>query len=109
MATSLQVLLNERAAGLCGRDRERALLRALVEAERPPIVFVHGLAGVGKSALLDAFAQDAPRGGACVLRLDCGAIEPTARGLLDGLGDALEQPLPDVAAAAAALAAVPRR
>jgi len=41
---------------------------------------VHGLVGVGKSALLEASAEAARGLGATVVQIDCRSIEPTARG-----------------------------
>src|SRR5215813_10924293 len=84
MSRTLQTLLDERASALIGRDRERALLLD----PGAPIVFVHGIAGVGKSALLRAFAGDARARGATVLVLDARAIEPTERGFHTALGGA---------------------
>ena len=60
--------------------RERAVLLELVEQDRPLVVAVHGIAGIGKSALLAAFAEDARARGAAVVILDCATIEPTERG-----------------------------
>jgi hypothetical protein len=84
MSRTIQTLLDERASSLVGRDRERDLLLD----PGAPIVFVHGIAGVGKSALVRAFAHDARARGADVLVLDCRAIEPTERGFRTALGDA---------------------
>jgi GTPase SAR1 family protein len=53
------------------------------------VVFIHGIGGVGKSTLVEAFAGDARGRGAIVLRFDCGAIEPTARGFLDAISAAI--------------------
>ena len=56
MGSTLGALLDRQAARLVGRDRERAALLRLVSDDVPVAVFVYGLAGVGKSALLAAFA-----------------------------------------------------
>src|SRR4051794_7683672 len=106
---TLRTLLDARAAELPGRDRERAALAALAQDERPLVAIVHGIAGVGKSALLRAAAHDARQCGATALLLDGRAIEPTHHGFLSALGGALGTPLDSVDAAAAALAAVPER
>ena len=68
------------------------MLLELVEQNRPLVVAVHGIAGIGKSALLAAFAQDARCRGAAVVRLDCGGFEPTERGFLAALDRAVGAP-----------------
>ncbi len=88
MTVTVRQLIEERAAGLVGREDERAVLHGLLEADGPLIVFVHGLAGVGKSTLVQAFANEARDRGATVLHLDCRAIEPTERGFRSALADA---------------------
>ena len=64
-STSLGELARGRSASLLvGREEEkRRLLRAL-DAEGPLLLFVHGIAGIGKSTLLSAFAQEARSAGA---------------------------------------------
>ena len=73
---------------MVGREDEWAVLQGLLEADGPLVVFVHGIAGVGKSTLVEAFAVEARDRGATVLHLDCRSIEPTERGFLAALGDA---------------------
>ena len=103
MTVTVRQLIEERAAGLVGREDERAVLHGLLEADGPVIVFVHGLAGVGKSTLVQAFANEARDRGATVLHLDCRAIEPTERGFLSALGDATGAASPSPAEAASRL------
>src|SRR3712207_6548999 len=67
-----------------GRERELARLTDAVRAGG--VTYVHGLPGIGKSALLGAFADDARTGGTHVIALDCRAVEPTERGFLHGAG-----------------------
>jgi DNA-binding response OmpR family regulator len=76
----------------------------LVERDMPLVAFVHGIAGVGKSTLLQAAAVDARARGTRVVALDGRAFEPTERGLLTSLGSALGAPLATVAEVTAALA-----
>ena len=73
------------------------------------MAIVHGIAGVGKSALLRAAAHDARQRGATAVLLDGRAIEPTEHGFLIALGAALGEQLHSVDEAAAALAALPGR
>ena len=68
------------AVTVLGREPELAALRTILLDDGPRVLFVHGMGGVGKSALVEAFAADARAGGARVVKIDGGAIEPTARG-----------------------------
>ncbi|MBF4766196.1 winged helix-turn-helix domain-containing protein [Nocardioides agariphilus] len=65
------------AVTLKGRERELASLERVLDANGPRVAFVYGVAGIGKSALLDAFATAAQASGTQVLRIDCAAIDPT--------------------------------
>ncbi len=89
MSRTLRELVEERSAEIVGRAAEKAALLGTLEEGGQLVVFVHGIAGVGKSTLLDAFAGEARRRGATVVRIDCRSIEPTERGFLDGLGGAV--------------------
>ena len=63
--------------------------------EGPLVVFIHGIGGVGKSALVEAFTAEARARGAIVLRLDSGTIEPTPRGFLAAISSATGGDLDD--------------
>ena len=90
-------LLSERAlAHFTGREREVDTLLGLFETGGPLVVHVHGVAGIGKSSLLEAFAGRARAQGIRVVRIDCRTVEPTARGLLAELSDALGESLANV-------------
>ncbi|BEP16377.1 ATP-binding protein [Acidothermaceae bacterium B102] len=114
MSGTLRTVLGARAADVVGRQAERAVLLELAERDRPLVVAVHGIAGIGKSALLAAFAEDARAHGIAVVSMDCGGIEPTERGFLAALDRTIgalrpekargTQPMATVAEAAAALA-----
>src|SRR3954469_8685175 len=86
---TFRTLLEARAAELPGRDRERAALAAMAEDERPLVAIVHGIAGVGKSALLRAAVHDLRQRGGTAVLLDGRAIEPTEQGFLHALGTGL--------------------
>jgi hypothetical protein len=90
-------ILAERAfAHFAGREREMDTLLGLFEKGGPLVVHVHGVAGIGKSSLLEAFARRTRAQGIRVIRIDCRNVEPTARGLLTELSDALGEPLSSV-------------
>ena len=92
MATRIADLSRRRGTGrLVGRDEQLAALTALLEPDPPALIaFVHGIAGIGKTALLNAFTLEAEERGARVVELDCRTIEPTERGFLQALGDELD-------------------
>ncbi|MEP6787358.1 MAG: winged helix-turn-helix domain-containing protein [Acidobacteriota bacterium] len=71
-----------------GRSIEISELLRLLDSATP-VMFVHGLAGIGKSMLLDVFATRAREDGAFVALLDCRTIEPTERGLLYEISTAI--------------------
>ncbi|MBJ7520545.1 MAG: winged helix-turn-helix transcriptional regulator [Solirubrobacteraceae bacterium] len=105
---TLQQILDEQAGALVGRDHELAQLMALVTGERPLVAAVDGIAGVGKSTLVRAFAGRARAAGAAVVQLDGAAIEPTERGWLAALGDVMGEPLASLDAATHLLASATR-
>src|SRR5437588_535932 len=74
---------------MIGRAEEQAALLKCLEPDGPRVIHLHGVAGVGKSTLLEAFASAARRSGATTVPLDCRAIEPTEAGLLRELVSAI--------------------
>lgn len=101
MTHRMKDLLTQRAAAnFVGRSKELATLLCVLERESPVVVHVHGIGGIGKSSLLEAFAERARERNATVVRLDCRSIEPTARGFLHELGAAIggETDTPETAA-----------
>jgi hypothetical protein len=76
---------------LFGRERELGAFRqALAGRSAPFSVFhVHGLGGIGKSALLDACASQAAQAGVLAVRLDGRHIEPSPDGFLLAVREAL--------------------
>jgi len=72
-----------------GRETEMAALERILDDHGPLVAFVHGLAGMGKSALLMAFALRARERGMSVIRIDGGVVEPTERGVLTAIARAL--------------------
>ena len=96
--------IDSQGAGFVGRHSERAFLLSVLGAEGPLVVFIHGIGGVGKSALVEAFTAEARGRGAIVLLLDSGTIEPTPRGFLSAISSATGGDLTTAAEAAARLA-----
>lgn len=79
----LKDLLDHRlAVDFIGRSEELEFLLQTLDQDGPLVVYLHGIAGVGKSTLLEVFARHARTAGATVIRLDCQAIEPTEGRLL---------------------------
>jgi hypothetical protein len=111
VAPRLGALLEQRAAqGLIGRDRELAILRRMTDREHETLLLqLHGLAGAGKTAVLDAFLAGERSRGAIVVHLDCRAVEPTERGFLHELSSAIGIPPSDVAGVTGRLGIVGER
>jgi AAA ATPase domain len=65
-----------------GRDGELDLFRAALGARQPPftVLYVHGPGGVGKTALLRAFAAAARTAGVVTVPLDARHVEPSPPG-----------------------------
>jgi predicted ATPase len=94
MMRKLGDIVSERAlAAFAGREREVKALLELFEKGGPLALYVHGVAGIGKSSLLEVFAARVRASGGRVLRIDCRAVEPTVHGLLTELSDSLGEPL----------------
>lgn len=72
-----------------GRNRELATLETLLGSHGPRVMHLHGIAGIGKSRLLEVFAQRARAQQARLIQLDCRALEPTTTGFLHALGKAV--------------------
>jgi len=61
----------------------------LIRDDGPRLLYVHGIAGIGKTTLLSSFATTARTSGGSVVGLDCRSIEPTERGFLHSLSQAI--------------------
>jgi hypothetical protein len=69
-----------------GRKQEMATLLESLSDGGPAVVYVHGIAGIGKSRLIAAFAERARSRDAVAIVLDCHSVEPTEYGFLRALG-----------------------
>jgi hypothetical protein len=85
MTQTLGALLAQQAGAITGRDGERAQLRRLLEPGGPVVAYVHGLAGVGKTTLLHAFAADARAAGFATVEIDGHVDYPTQGTLLSAV------------------------
>jgi hypothetical protein len=82
-------LILQATRNFVGRTQEIAHLHHLLIEQGTPVVFVHGIGGIGKSSLLEAFAAQAQTLGAVVIKLDCRAIKPSTEGFLRDLSSAI--------------------
>jgi len=80
-----KALVNRSTEEIVGRTAEIEVLLSSLESTAPSIWYVHGIAGIGKSTLLRAFASAAGRKGSSVIWLDGRSIEPTTAGFLASL------------------------
>lgn len=72
-----------------GRNAELEALQTLLDPQGPGVMHVHGIAGIGKSRLLDVFAGLARAEETTIVKLDCRTMEPTREGFLEELGAAV--------------------
>ena len=94
MARTISDRLSAAAArSFVGRREELELLGGAIAAREPPflVAFVQGPGGIGKSRLLQALLG-ATDPAARALLLDCREVEPTPRGLLGAVAEALGSP-----------------
>ena len=108
MPLTVRERLEGQVSGFVGRETERHFLHRLLADDDVVVVFVHGIGGVGKSSLLEAFSREVRALGAIVLCLDGRTIEPTVRGFLGALSEATGYELTgieDVAARVSGLSA----
>lgn len=78
---------------LClGRDPLLAELDHWLDAPAAMVWLVHGIGGIGKSRLAQAFAARAAARGHRVVFIDGQSVEPSPRGVLEALAEALDVP-----------------
>jgi predicted Ser/Thr protein kinase len=89
-ASRVEDLVAEQAnRTFAGRRRELSLLLETLGDTGPTVVYLHGIAGIGKSRLISAFAERARGHNTVVMVLDCRAVEPTEHGFLRALASRL--------------------
>jgi hypothetical protein len=88
---------------LVGRGASLAtILRSIDDGSDVRVVFIHGIAGIGKSTVLAACLDEA-RASHTVITLDGRSVEPTETGFVDALGRAISQPGEDLETVVATL------
>jgi len=75
-------------SGSSGRSAELSLLRQLATPGGPVAAYVHGPAGIGKTALLAALAANLDDDGIRNVRIQAGANEPNPAAIVMALGKA---------------------
>ena len=74
------IAVREARRSFVGREGELATLMEVSGGEAARVLYLHGIAGIGKSALLAVFLERLRATGASVVYLDCRTVEPTERG-----------------------------
>ena len=92
-----------------GRSKELALLLETLSDGGPAVIYLHGIAGIGKSRLISAFAERARNQNASVVCFDCRSVEPTEHGFLRALGARLGRYFSTLEDAVKALGAIGSR
>jgi hypothetical protein len=105
-ATIADLIRRGRRAALAGRDAELCLLRRVTAPGGPVVAYVHGPAGIGKTALISALDVSLEDEGIRRLHIAAGAVEPTPTAILTALGRALDHEARTIAEVAAALEGV---
>lgn len=109
-AMRLGDLLAEQASRtFAGRKNELALLLEMLGNSGPAIIYLHGIAGIGKSRLVSAFAERAGAQNASVIVFDCHAVEPTPDGFLRAIAGRLGRNLASLEDIVSALGALGSR
>lgn len=105
MATVAARLRAARERSFVGRERELELFRSALRERPPPfaVLHVHGPGGVGKTTLLERFADEADAAGRRRVVLDARALGGSPAAFLDALAEAAGAP--DAASALEALGA----
>lgn len=110
MADHLKDLLVERVGQeFVGRIEIRARLMRLLNDTTPLVLHIYGIAGIGKSSLLDIFTIQVREAGAVVIRLDCRILEPSRRGFLAALAAAIGEKSLTIGGVAKRLASISGR
>jgi hypothetical protein len=88
-ATIADLIRQGRRNTLAGRDAELRLLRQVTTPGGPVVAYVHGPAGIGKTALVSAFDACLEDERVRRLHIAAGAVEPTPTAILTAFGRVL--------------------
>jgi hypothetical protein len=82
------LLASRRRRRFVGRTSEVELFRVALESPEPQflLLYIHGPPGIGKTSLLDVYAEVAVEAGASVVRLDGRDLVPSPQAVLQALG-----------------------
>jgi AAA ATPase domain len=82
------LLASRRRRRFVGRTSEVELFRVALESSEPQflLLYIHGPPGIGKTSLLDVYAEIATEAGASVVRLDGRDLVPSPQAVLQALG-----------------------
>jgi hypothetical protein len=105
-ATIADLIRQGRRTTLAGRDVELRLLRQVTAPAGPVVVYVHGPAGIGKTALISALDACLEDERVRRLHIAAGAVEPTPTAILSAFGGVLGHETRTVAELAAALGSI---
>ena len=105
-ATIADLIRQGRRNTLAGRDAELRLLRQVTAPGGPVVVYVHGPAGIGKTALISALDACLEDEGVRRLHIAAGAVEPTPTAILTAFGRVLGHETRTVAELAAVLGSI---
>ncbi|WP_158973225.1 ATP-binding protein [Streptomyces griseus] len=75
-----------------GGEAETAHFRGMLAGVAPPVLFVHGPGGIGKSTQLRRFAREAAASGRPVVEVDARTTAPRPEGFQRAAADVLELP-----------------
>ena len=105
-ATIADLIRQGRRDTLAGRDAELRLLRQVSAPGGPVVVYVHGPAGIGKTALISALDACLEDEGVRRLHIAAGAVEPTPTAIVTAFGTVLGHDTRTVAELAAVLGSI---
>ena len=102
-ATIADLIRQGRRNTLAGRDAELRLLSQVTAPGGPVVAYLHGPAGIGKTALISALDACLEDEGVRRLHIAAGAVEPTPTAILTALGRVIDLDTRTIAELAAAL------